>query len=560
MTWDLLEDMARRLPREKVREALAKLPGHAVEMLLAERADAVREGPPTPLAMAQHLYDDFAVRPHLEYLSERLEQAVKDVEGGKSRKIAIEMPPRSGKTTMATLSTPAWIMSRHPDWPIALVSHDGGLATGWGRQIRRWVDTGKLGNVRTARDAGAAGEWETTAGGKLLSISTRESFTGRGAKVLMIDDPHKDFVDAHSEKMRKNVWEWWLSVALTRLEPPSLVIVTMTRWHEDDFVGRLLSKEHEGDPDDWEVIRLPAIAEDDHDVIGRRTGQPLLTPLVTETAKQALKRWDEVKRSVGSYVWAAMYQQRPAPESGAIFHVGWWRFWTTVPENATDDGRIRLVDFREMQTGTWIDSWDMAFKATDSTDYVVGQRWVRWEGNRFLVDQARGRWSFTQTLAKVKAWAKTGWFPNRVRRRLVEDKANGPAIMDALRDAISGFKPVNPRGSKEARARAVTPEIESGNVYLPNPAEHPWVLELLSELRGFPTGAHDDQVDAMTQALDDLHDTGATTVGRPARSARRLTGSVTDAAKTTPNPLAPAVVPKVLPKQPGTRLGTRLGR
>lgn len=553
MTWDALLATAKKVPREKLRDVLESMPPNMVEMLLAERAAVGVEGPGTPLAMAHHLYEDFATRPHLELISETIAQAVEDVENGISRKLIIEMPPRSGKTTMATLSTSAWMLGRHPDWPIALVSHDGGLATSWGRQIRRWVDTGKLGNVRTARDAGAAGEWETTAGGKMLSISTRESFTGRGAKVLMIDDPHKDFIDAHSATMRQNVWDWWLSVALTRLEPPSLVIVTMTRWHEDDFVGRLLSPEREGDPADWTVIRLPAIAESSGDDLGRDPGEPLLSPLVVETKEQALARWAEVMRSVGSYVWAAMYLQRPAPEAGAIFNVSWWRYWTTQPHLATEDGRIRYVDFQAMTSARWIDSWDMAFKGTESSDYVVGQRWVRDGANRFLVDQVRGRWSFTATLAKVKAWVTAGWFPNRVRQRLVEDKANGPAIMDILRDEIAGLKPVEPRGSKEARARSVTPEIESGNVYLPNPAEYPWVNEFLSEVRAFPTGAHDDQVDGMSQALDELHDTGKTMLSNPGASGRTLPGTVAQAARTLP-PRGKAPTPQVPVR------GTRLGR
>src|SRR5699024_1225666 len=130
--------------------------------------------------------------------------------------------------------------------------------------------------VAIARDAGAVGAWETTEGGRLLSLSIRESFTGRGAKVLIIDDPHKDFVDAHSATMRTNVWEWWLSVAQTRLEPPYLVIVVMTRWHEDDLVGRLLSPDYPGDPASWEVVSLPALATSPNDALGRGKDEPLL--------------------------------------------------------------------------------------------------------------------------------------------------------------------------------------------------------------------------------------------------------------------------------------------
>src|SRR5699024_4690631 len=141
---------------------------------------------------------------------------------------------------------------------------------------------------------------------------------GRGARVLVIDDPHKDFVDAHSATFRAAIWDWWLAVAQTRLEPPSLVIVIMTRWHEDDLVGRLLSKEYEGDPAAWERIRLPALADTENDPIGRELGEPLLSPLFTETREQAVERWAETRTAVGEYVWSALYQQSPSPAKGAI--------------------------------------------------------------------------------------------------------------------------------------------------------------------------------------------------------------------------------------------------
>jgi predicted phage terminase large subunit-like protein len=514
-TWDDVAASMRGLTREQVRTAVNRLPPEAVAALLAEKQAEAYTAPLDPLALGAELYDNFIPRPHLALLSDKIRDAVFEVEKGRSQRLLVELPPRTGKTTMTTLTAPAWIMSRHPEWPIALTSHDGGLATSWGRQIRRWVDSGRLGNIETARDAGAASSWETTAGGKLLSISLRESFTGRGAKVLVVDDPHKDFQDATSEKVRQNIWDWWLSVALTRLEAPSLVIVTMTRWHEDDFIGRLLSPEREGDPSEWQVLRLPAIAEQG-DAMGREVGEPLLTPLVDETAEEAVVRYSSVKESVGSYVWNAMYQQRPAPMQGAVFNVGWLRYWTTDPSLATEDGRIRLVDFRAMVGARWLDSWDMAFKATDHSDYVVGQRWCRHGANRFLVDQVRGRWSFTTTLAEMLAFASGGRFPEKVHQRLVEDKANGTAVMDTLHDRIAGLKPVNPQGSKEARATAVTPEVESGNVYLPHVSEAPWVLDFISEVRSFPTGAHDDQVDTMSQALFELREQGSTHITQPA--------------------------------------------
>jgi predicted phage terminase large subunit-like protein len=240
-----------------------------------------------------------------------------------------------------------------------------------------------------------------------------------------------------------------------------------------------------------------------------------------------------MKRAVGSYAWAALFQQRPAPEQGAIFNVGWWRYWTLNPALATEDGRVVYLDPPSMIGARWLDSYDAAFKGTDDSDYVVGQRWMRHGGNRYLIDQIRGRWSFTQTIARMRDWLDGGLFPEKVHERLIEDKANGPAIIDTLHDQIAGLKPINPRTSKEARARSVTPEIESGNVYLPLPSEAPWVLDLLSELRSFPSGANDDQVDALTQALTELREgAGHTNISVPGDRLAPALARVQDRART----------------------------
>jgi predicted phage terminase large subunit-like protein len=462
------------------------------------------------------------------------------------------MPPRAGKSTLLSLYSPLWLLRRHPEWKLVTASHDGSLTGGWARQTRRLIESKPDLGIAIAKDGGAGTIWSTVEGGGLFATSTRGALTGRGARVLIIDDPVKDFVEAHSLLMRQNLWDWWLSVALTRLEPPYLVIVVMTRWHEDDFIGRLLSNDTEGDPKQWERISLPAIADKQDDPLDRLEGEPLFSPLIDETTAQALDRWAEVKRTVGTYTFSAMYQQRPAPAKGAIFDSGWWRFWTTNQSRETDDGRVTYLDPSAIIGGQWCDSWDMAFKGVSDSDWVVGQRWVRLRGNRYLVAQVRGRWSFTQTISAMKRWAATNSpftspCGDKVHERLVEDKANGPAIIDTLRDEIAGLKPITPVTSKEARARAVTPECESGNVFLPHPGDpgNEWVTDLLSELRNFPHDSSDDQVDALTQALTRLRTDGKGQITIPGRSnllgpaggwsAALANRSITAAAKTDIN-------------------------
>jgi predicted phage terminase large subunit-like protein len=529
---DELISLIASLTQEELEDLVESLPPIAAQTLLDDLSTVETEPPQaSPIEQALVLGEPFRLRPQLEYLSGVIVDAVRDVEAGIDRKIIVQMPPRSGKTTMLTLLTPAWILARHPDWSIALTSHDGTLATSWGRQVRRWAEAGKLGpHVKVAPDAGAASGWETTEHGSLLAVSTRESFTGRGARVLCIDDPLKDFVDAHSATIRESVWNWWRSVAQTRLEPPSLVIVTLTRWHENDIVGRILSTDYDGDPADWQVINLPAIAEE-NDQLGRAVGDPLMSPIIEETTEQAIERLAAVRRSVGTYTWAALYQQRPAPASGAIFNSDWWRYWTLDPGKAISDGRVRYVDPETLGSGRWLDSWDCAFVATADSDWVVGQRWVRSGPDRYLIAQTRGRWTFTETLTRMRSWAHGGGpYGKFVHQRLIEAKANGPAILDTLKEEIAGLKPINPKTSKMARAQSITPECESGNVYLPYPGDpgNEWVRDiLLPELRDFPGSSHDDQVDGLSQALTELREKGRASVTIPGRATASATQSPT---------------------------------
>jgi predicted phage terminase large subunit-like protein len=518
------------LTPDELAEVVSLLPPEVQEVLAESFTTGdVSVVPDSPLAQAQALDPMWVSRSHLIYLAGRIREAVEAVERGESRYLAVSMPPRMGKTTMIAIYLTVWVLRRHPDWPVILTSHDPVLATSWGRAIRRLaIDRPELG-IRVAADAGAASKWETTAGGTVLSRSIGQSIIGQGAKILVIDDPHKGLAEAHSEVARDRVWVWWRGDAYTRLDRGGhLVIVVQTRWHEDDLIGRLTSREHEGDPDDWEVISFPAIAEE-ADVLGRKPGEPLLSPQVPdETPEQALETWGKIEVSVGSYVWAANFLCRPAPAKGAIFDVSWFRYWTTNEHHVTDDGRVVYLDPLAPApdgegAGRWLDSWDMAFKATDDSDYVVGGRWLMRGANRYLIQLVRERLRFTQTVEKMRTWNSREGTGAHVHERLVEDKANGTAVIDVLKEEIPGIIPINPTESKVARARAVTPEVESGNVLLPYPGDpgNEWVPDYLAEFRSFPTGAHDDQVDMTTQAL------------RRMRGPR--TGSVSVPGRQTPN-------------------------
>jgi predicted phage terminase large subunit-like protein len=253
--------------------------------------------------------------------------------------------------------------------------------------------------------------------------------------------------------------------------------VTLTRWHEDDLAGRLIEAAKIEGGDQWDIIQLPAIRDTsvcDYDV--RAEGEPLWP------GKYNSQRLATIKATVGSYDWASLYQQQPSPGDGGLFKREWWRRWAELPSD--------LFDYTQ--------SWDCAFKATSNSDYVVGQVWARSKRNpaqRYLLDQVRDKMTFTETVQAVRDLSAK-W--PRATRKLIEDTANGPAIIDELKRCVPGIIPVNPRGGKSGRAHAVTAVVEAGNVFLP--AHASWASDLIEELSAFPSGAHDDQVDALTQA------------------------------------------------------------
>jgi predicted phage terminase large subunit-like protein len=370
---------------------------------------------------------------------------------------------------------PVWYLSLFPDRRVISASYEADFAASWGRKVRNTVAQHSTAlKLEVAEDSAAANRWETRQGGGMMTAGVGGPLTGKGANLLLVDDPIKNAEEAASQTLRDKIWNWWTSTAYTRLEPDGIAVVVQTRWHEDDLVGRLLREsEHGGEP--WDVLCLPAFAEDG-DMLDRAADEPLW-PERFDTA--ALER---IRTAVGSYVWNALYQQRPAPAEGGMFKRNWWRFWRVLPER-----------FDEV-----IQSWDFAFKETRTSDFVVGQVWGRKGADKFLLDQVRARTDFTGSIAAVRLLSSR-W--PKAAAKLVEGKANGPAVIAALKKEISGLIEVEPQGSKESRAAAVTPQVEAGNVYLPERELHPWVSDFIEEHASFPNGAHDDQVDACSQAL-----------------------------------------------------------
>ncbi len=414
---------------------------------------------------------------HLEYVAEKLEK----VESGDIKRLMIFMPPRHGKSMTVSETFPSYFIGKKPSRRVIEVSYGDSLARKFGRMNRTKVEEfgEELFDIKVSQENASMTNWGIKGRrGGMISAGIGGPITGEGADLLIIDDPIKNRQEADSQTYRNMVWNEWQNTLLTRLHPGGAIIIILTRWHEDDLAGRLLKEE----PDKWEVINLAAVAEDENDQLGREIGETLWPEHGFD------KKWaKEKKKEVGSRTWAALYQQRPSPAEGGILKRGWWQYY-----------KVEYTQFDEI-----IQSWDMSFKDTKSAkgkdpDFVVGQVWGRRGADMYLLDQVRDRMDFPSTLQAVRNM--TAKWP-LARTKLVEDKANGPAVIASLKREIAGLIPVEPQGSKEARASAVSPYIEAGNVYLPDPTLAHWVNDFVEECAAFPNGNHDDQVDAMSQAL-----------------------------------------------------------
>lgn len=468
--------------------------------LLADRLDPPPPSEPefpAPGALAKAVAPSTVQTPALDLIDSEIIRAFTT----RDARLIVSMPPQEGKSERVTKTGVLWALIQNRDLRVGIVSYSQELAEGFGRSIREWItsnngDDGSLDlGLRIARDNGAARRWRLSGHrGGVISVGIGAGLTGRPLDVLIIDDPFADAEDADSELYRNKVWNWWLAVGSTRLAPGAPVIVILTRWHEDDLAGRLQAAE---DGHLWRVVNIPAFA--DHkpemgqtDPLGREPGQWL-----TSARGRTPEEWEAIRVRAGTRVFNALYQGRPSPESGDVWHRDWWQRYHLPQWAVAEDGVHTAENFEQVSM-----SWDMAFKDTKSSDYVVGQVWGKRGPDVYLLDQVRRRMSFTASVKAVEDLCER-W--PQATAKWVEDKANGTAVLDQLRAHIGGLVPVSPTESKYARAAAVAPFIEAGNVYLPDDEIALFDVDgFIDEAAAFPNGTHDDQVDGCSQALNKM--------------------------------------------------------
>jgi predicted phage terminase large subunit-like protein len=409
--------------------------------------------------------------PHLEVVRDALDRARR----GEIKHLLISMPPRHGKSEQNTIRWPVYLLEQDPTIRIVIAAYNQHLANKFSRRARKIAQT----RLNISNERAAVEEWETAEGGGIRAVGVGGGVTGFGFHWLLVDDPVKGRADVVSDAIRESTWDWFTDDLYTRIEPGGHIVLTMTRWKEDDVAGRIQTSEFK---DDWTVINLPALAEE-NDPLGRKQGEALCPARFDEKALATIK-------SVLGEEFDSLYQGNPIRAEGNIFK----RVWM----DKRYDPRYLPSFYFKVQTV------DSSFKTGVKNDYSVVATWATDNVDYYLLDIWREKVEFDQLITGIKdQYGK--WHPNTV---LIEDAASGQSAIQTLRNKtripVEAYN-TNEKGSKLARAEGVTPIFRVGKVWLP-PAdsEHTWIEEWVREHCGFPAAAHDDQVDTTSMALDYL--------------------------------------------------------
>lgn len=434
---------------------------------------------------------------------------LKRLTDGELKRLMIFMPPRHSKSETVTVHYSAYRIESEPTLNIILGSYNQKLANRFSRRIKRLVEERKL---KLSNDRRSAEEWETLQGGGVRAVGVGAGVTGFGAKLIVIDDPVKNRAQAESETFRQNTWDWFNDDIYTRLEPEAAVILIQTRWHEDDLAGRLL-KEAENGGEQWEIVSLPAIAEDFFNAETQRRGEVEGSNSSDKRKEKSLRlgvsalknpadplgrepgealcpeRYDEaalakIKRKLGSYSFSALYQQRPVPSEGGLFKREWFK---------------QIVD-RAPGGLRWVRAYDLAVSTKTSADYTASFRCAidGSSGILYIADGFRGRIEFPDQ----RRYVKERITEERDTRHCIESALHGQAFVQELqrevRFANRSIRAVRVDVDKQTRALAWQARAEAGKVVL---VRGPWIDEFLDEVSRFPHGKHDDQVDAISLAV-----------------------------------------------------------
>lgn len=413
----------------------------------------------------------------------RMAKAFERVANGTCKRLIINMPPRHTKSEFASYLLPAWFLGKYPHKKVIQTSHTAELAVGFGRKVRNLVDQdiykSVFQGVELQADSKAAGRWATNAGGDYFAIGVGGAVTGKGADLLIIDDPHSEQEAALAEinpDIYDKTYEWYTSGPRQRLQPGGAIVIVMTRWAKRDLTGQVLKAEAQRGGEGWEVIEFPALL-------------PSGTPLWPEF--WSLKELEALKNELPNSKWQAQYQQNPVSEASAIVKREWWQIW-----EKEDPPACEFI----------LQAWDTAFEKSNRADYSACTTWGvfyqenpstgKTDANIILLNAFRDRMEFPElkrcTLEQMKEWQ-----PDSV---IIEKKASGAPLiyeMRAMGVPVQEFTP-SKGNDKISRLNAVSDLFASGRVWAPNTQ---WAEEVIDEVASFPAGDHDDYVDSVSLAL-----------------------------------------------------------
>ena len=423
------------------------------------------------LSFVKHVWPDFIEGSHHKRIADKFNKLAE----GKIKRLIINLPPRHTKSEFASYLLPAWMVGKNPKLKIIQSTNTTELSVRFGRKAKQLIDSGEYQQVfktRLKEDSQAAGKWETQQGGEYYAAGVGSAITGRGADLLIIDDPHTE-QDAMNAQALDRTYEWFTSGPRQRLQPGGAIIVVMTRWNEKDLTGRLLGAQKEPKADQWEIIEFPAIMP---------SGKPVWPEY------WSLEDLNGVKASIPGSKWNAQYMQNPTSEEGALIKREWWKNWE--PEELPPLQHV-------------IQSYDTAFMKKETADFSAITTWGVFTPDEdsapelILVDALKGRYEFPE-LRRIALEQYGYWNPETV---IIESKASGLPLTYELRKMgipVINFTP-SKGNDKHTRVNSVSPLFESGRIWAPKEME--FAQEVIEECAAFPYGDHDDLVDSMTQAV-----------------------------------------------------------